>query len=153
MTHKIGIRHEDKYLMERRVPIIPFHVKKLVKEQGLEFQVQASAKRIFKEEEFEAAGAEIVNDLDECNVVFGVKEMPIDFFKDGRTYIYEATAKLNPTVYIREDDESKPKLKSKKVTKGGLKYKKRFKLKRRKTGGTKSKLGERKKKDTVTIYF
>ena len=88
MTHKIGIRHEDKYLMERRVPIIPFHVKKLVKEQGLEFQVQASAKRIFKEEEFEAAGAEIVNDLDECNVVFGVKEMPIDFFKDGRTYIF-----------------------------------------------------------------
>ncbi len=37
MQNIIGIRHEDKYVMERRVAITPAHLKKLV-EQGLKFQ-------------------------------------------------------------------------------------------------------------------
>ncbi len=87
MKHIIGIRHEDKYLMERRVAIIPQHVKKLT-EQGLEFLVEESPKRIFTHREFEEAGARIVKDLSSAEVVFGVKEMPIDFFREGKTYIF-----------------------------------------------------------------
>ncbi len=88
MKHIIGIRHEDKYLMERRVAIIPQHVKKLIEEQGLEFIVEESPKRIFKHEEFVKAGAKIVTDLSPANVVFGVKEMPNEFFEKGKTYIF-----------------------------------------------------------------
>ncbi len=86
---KVGIRHEDKYLLERRVAITPSHVKKLIEEAGLEFYVQSSAKRIFKDEEYEAAGAHIVDEFPEdVKTIFGVKEMPLDFFRKGDTVIF-----------------------------------------------------------------
>jgi alpha-aminoadipic semialdehyde synthase len=88
MNNIIGIRHEDKYVMERRVAIIPRHAKKLIQDQGLEILVEKSDKRIFKKEEFEAAGAKIVSDLSPAPVVFGVKEMPLDFFEEGKTYMF-----------------------------------------------------------------
>jgi len=88
MNKTIGIRLEDKYLMERRVAIIPKHAKKLIEEQNLEILVQKSPKRIFTHKEFETAGAQIVDSVDEAPVIFGVKEMPIDFFDEGKTYIF-----------------------------------------------------------------
>jgi len=88
MKHTIGIRHEDKYLMERRVALIPQHVKKLIEQEDLEFIVEESPKRIFTHKEFEDAGAKIVTDLSPADVVFGVKEMPMDFFERGKTYIF-----------------------------------------------------------------
>jgi alpha-aminoadipic semialdehyde synthase len=88
MNKIVGIRHEDKYAMERRVAIIPKHAEQLINEQGLEIQVQKSPKRIFKHEEFEKAGAKIVDNLDQAPVIFGVKEMPLDFFETGKTYIF-----------------------------------------------------------------
>lgn len=88
MNHKIGIRHEDKYLMERRVAIIPKHAKQLIDEQGLEILVEHSPKRIFTHQEFKSAGAKIVNDVREADVIFGVKEMPLDYFEDYKTYIF-----------------------------------------------------------------
>jgi saccharopine dehydrogenase (NAD+, L-lysine forming) len=85
--HKIGIRYEDKYVMERRVPLVPIHVKQLV-EKGLEIEVVHSAKRIFKDAEFENAGAKIVDAITDSDIILGVKEMPIDFFKNNKTYIF-----------------------------------------------------------------
>mgnify|MGYP002639606762 CR=1 FL=1 len=85
--HKIGIRYEDKYVMERRVALVPDHVRYLA-DKGLEFEVVRSAKRIFKDKEFENAGATLVDEVSDSTVVLGVKEMPIDFFKDEHTYIF-----------------------------------------------------------------
>ncbi len=88
MNKKIGIRHEDKYLMERRVAITPEHAKKLIKNGGLEIIVEPSDKRIFTENEFQNAGAEINTDLSQAPVIFGVKEMPNAFFEDHKTYVF-----------------------------------------------------------------
>lgn len=85
--HKVGIRYEDKYVMERRVPLVPDHVKELVS-KGLEIEVVKSPKRVFKDEEFANAGAALVDEVTNSTVVLGVKEMPIDFFKDEHTYIF-----------------------------------------------------------------
>jgi len=41
--------------MERRSPLTPSHVKKLIEEQGLSICIQKSAKRIFADEEYEKA--------------------------------------------------------------------------------------------------
>lgn len=87
MQKTIGIRHEDKYVMERRVAITPSHLKKLV-EQGLAFHVQSSPKRIFTHEEFQTAGAEITDSLHQAQLIFGVKEMPSEFFEQGKTYVF-----------------------------------------------------------------
>lgn len=87
MTHTIGIRHEDKYLMECRVAITPTHVKKL-KEKGLEFVVEKSPKRIFKDEQYAEAGAKLVEKLTEADIIFGVKEVPPHHFENEKTYVF-----------------------------------------------------------------
>jgi saccharopine dehydrogenase (NAD+, L-lysine forming) len=86
----IGIRHEDKYAMERRAPLTPKHIKYLVDHYKLDMVVQHSAKRVFTDDEYIKAGAMVVNDLKDCSVLFGVKEMPISFFEENKTYVFFA---------------------------------------------------------------
>jgi alpha-aminoadipic semialdehyde synthase len=87
MKHKVGIRYEDKYLMEKRVPLVPMHVKQLV-EQGIEVQVVPSEKRVFKDGEYEAVGASLMKEPLDADVILGVKEMPIGYFQPKKTYIF-----------------------------------------------------------------
>lgn len=87
MNKKVALRYEDRYLMERRVAIVPSHVQKLIEKHGLEFIVEKSEKRIFTDNEFKEAGATIVDKLPDIPVIFGVKEMPLDIFKENHTYI------------------------------------------------------------------
>lgn len=88
MQARIGIRHEDKYLMERRCPLVPQNIQWLIDKQGIEIHVQSSDKRSFSNQEFRDAGAQIVTDLADCDVIFGVKEMPLEFFERNKTYIF-----------------------------------------------------------------
>ncbi len=85
---KIGIRREDKSKWERRVALTPEHVKLLKEKFDIQTFVQPSKIRIFTDDEYKKAGAFIQEDLSECPVVFGVKEMPISFFLPGKTYVY-----------------------------------------------------------------
>jgi alpha-aminoadipic semialdehyde synthase len=88
MSNFIGIRHEDKYVMERRAPLTPNHVERLIKNKKLDFVVQTSEKRVFTDEEYIKAGAKIAKDLKKCGVIFGVKEMPESFFEEEKTYVF-----------------------------------------------------------------
>ncbi|MGE5355862.1 MAG: hypothetical protein ACM3PT_06435 [Deltaproteobacteria bacterium] len=88
MNKKVAIRIEDKYIMERRVPIIPKHISLLIEKYGLDFYIESSAKRVYTDNEFRHAGAKVVSNIDEIPVVFGVKEMPPDIFREGFTYIF-----------------------------------------------------------------
>ncbi len=88
MSAKIGIRHEDKYTAERRTPLTPFHIKNLITDHALEFVIQQSPKRIFTDQEYEAAGATIAENLADCPIIMGVKEIPTDYFEPGKTYIF-----------------------------------------------------------------
>jgi saccharopine dehydrogenase (NAD+, L-lysine-forming) len=90
MSNFIGIRHEDKYAMERRAPLTPKHVERLVKHKKLDIVIQSSEKRIFTDEEYLKAGAKVSKDLKKCSVIFGVKEMPISFFEPEKTYVFFA---------------------------------------------------------------
>lgn len=85
--HKVGIRYEDKYVMERRIALVPDHVKQLI-DKGIEIELVKSAKRIFKDSEYEEIGAELVDEVTDSQVVLGVKEMPIGYFQEGKTYIF-----------------------------------------------------------------
>lgn len=86
--NKIGIRHEDKYELERRTPIIPGHIVEIRKKLPVEFQVEKSDKRIFGNEQYREAGATLTDTLDDCDVVFGVKEMPAGLFRKDTAYIF-----------------------------------------------------------------
>lgn len=98
MTKTIGIRHEDKYLMERRAAIAPSHVKKL-HELGLKVIVEHSDKRVFTEAEYREAGAIVVHDLYDADVIVGVKEIPEHHFEQGKTYLFFShVVKGQPTI-------------------------------------------------------
>ena len=89
MKKHIGIRHEDKYAMERRCPITPSLIQKLLTKSNLiEFDVEKSEKRVFKAEEFIIAGAKMMDDVRKSDVIFGVKEMPLDYFEPQKTYVF-----------------------------------------------------------------
>ena len=88
MKNTIGIRHEDKYKMERRVALVPAHINNLIKEKGLNFIVQTSAKRVFSDKEYQDAGARLTDNLKEADIIMGVKEIPLDFFEQNKTYIF-----------------------------------------------------------------
>lgn len=84
----IGIRHEDKYLMERRTPITPVHAEKLIRQHGINVQVETSPKRVFPDKEYSGIGAKIVSSLKEASVIFGVKEIPSTAFEENKTYVF-----------------------------------------------------------------
>lgn len=88
MKNCIGIRRENKDVTERRAPLTPEHVQKIVHDYGVEVIVEPSQNRIFKEEEYRRAGAKISADLGDCNIIFGVKEIPKSNFSPNQTYCF-----------------------------------------------------------------
>jgi len=85
----IGIRREDKNIWEKRVPVVPADVNKLVHDFGLKIIVQPSREhRAFRDEEYIEVGAIVQEDLSECDVIMGVKEIPSDKILDNKCYIY-----------------------------------------------------------------
>ena len=88
MKNRIGIRRENKDKTEKRTPLIPEHVKKLIKDYQLEIQVESSPNRIYTAEEYQRAGATIVENLQDCNIIFGVKEIPTTNLVPGQAYCF-----------------------------------------------------------------
>lgn len=87
MTAKIGIRLEDKNEWETRVPLVPDDVRKIVA-GGIEVYVQRFPRRAFADSDFEAAGAILTDNVRECDLVFGVKEIPVAEFVKDQAYMF-----------------------------------------------------------------
>jgi saccharopine dehydrogenase (NAD+, L-lysine-forming) len=88
MRYKLGIRREDKNKWERRTPLIPKDVKELIDDQGIDICLQPSPLRIFPNEKFIQAGAKIQEDLSGCPIILAIKEIPGDFFRRNKTYVF-----------------------------------------------------------------
>lgn len=87
MAVSLGIRREDKNRWERRAPITPKHVKELKEKYGIETVVQPSKIRVFSDKEYESSGAQVKEKLS-SSVIFAIKEIPVDFFEPGKTYVF-----------------------------------------------------------------
>ena len=87
MGHIIGIRREDKNRWERRVPLVPSDIGRLTRDHGIEFIVQPSPIRIYKDGHFSGVGCEMNEDLHRAGVVFAVKEIPMDLLEEDRAYV------------------------------------------------------------------
>lgn len=86
----IGIRREDKNIWERRAPLAPFQVSELISKYRIVIYVQPSTQRIFSDSEYAHAGAKICEALDDCQVILGIKEIPVNFFRPATTYLFFA---------------------------------------------------------------
>ena len=90
MIAKIGIRREDKSIWERRAPIVPQDARELMEKYGIEVVVQPSEIRVFREEEYTAVGAQVREDLSDCDVIVAIKEVPPSLILPGKTYTFFA---------------------------------------------------------------
>ncbi len=82
----IGILHETKNRFERRVPLVPEQIADLVRD-GIEVRVQRSPTRAFRDEEFSAVGATLVDDPTDCRVLVGVKEVKTTQVRPNQTVL------------------------------------------------------------------
>ncbi len=86
---KLGLLREGKAPPDKRVPLTPAQCKALSDQyQDLELVVQPSAIRTFKNEAYLALGISLQEDLSDCDVLLGVKEVPEKDLLPGKTYLF-----------------------------------------------------------------
>ena len=88
MKNVIGIRKEDKDLSERRAPLSPAQVKRLIDKHGIEVHLEQSETRVFRNDEYKNAGAVLESELTGCNIIFGVKEVPVKRIQPNQSYCF-----------------------------------------------------------------
>ncbi|MCP4545296.1 MAG: hypothetical protein GY835_02380 [bacterium] len=88
MSAIIGIRREDKNRWERRVALTPAAIKRIMSSDEIEFAVQPSPIRVFKDDAYEAAGCDMNEYIDHADVIFAVKEIPMDLLVEDKPYVF-----------------------------------------------------------------
>ena len=99
---KIGVIREGKVPTDKRVPLIPEHVVQLLNQYAdFKVLVQASNIRCYPDKEYAKLGIEVSEDISDCDILLGVKEVPVHELIDGKTYMFFShTTKEQP--YNRE---------------------------------------------------
>lgn len=86
---KIGILREGKMPPDERVPLSPMLCKEIMNTYPeLQIVVQTSNVRRFKDEEYTLLGINVVDDVSDCAVLMGVKEVPKADLIPNKTYFY-----------------------------------------------------------------
>ncbi len=86
---KFGIIKERKNPPDRRVVFTPTELVKLQQQHPEAIiRVESSDIRIFKDEEYQKLGIEVTDDIANCDVFFGVKEIPVDDLIPNKKYFF-----------------------------------------------------------------
>ena len=86
---KIGIIKEFKNPPDKRVVFSPEKcLETLQKYPQLEFLIQKSDIRCFSDSEYQELGLKVVSDLSDCDVLIGVKEVPIKKLINNKKYFF-----------------------------------------------------------------
>ncbi len=86
---KFGIIKERKTPPDRRVVFSPQALVELKNQfPQAEIKVESSDIRVFTDEEYQQAGFEVTTDLYDCDVLFGVKEVPVDALIPNKKYFF-----------------------------------------------------------------
>ena len=95
---KIGILRETKNPPDRRVPLTPPQIVALQELYPyVEFFVQPSDNRCYSDEEYDYLDIPLKEDLKDCDILLGVKEVDKRTFIPGKTYLFFAhVAKKQP---------------------------------------------------------
>ncbi|MBE6244250.1 MAG: hypothetical protein E7108_01845 [Bacteroidales bacterium] len=84
---KVGIIRETR-ADENRTPITPVDARMIKAAYGVDVVVQKSQRRIFSDSDYEDCGIKAVNSLEDCDVLFGVKEPSPASLLDGKHYFF-----------------------------------------------------------------
>jgi len=85
---KIGIIREGKTPPDSRVPLTPKQCAFITNKYSIDIKVESSPNRCYPDQEYINEGIDVVNDVSDCDVLLGVKEVPIENLVDGKTYFF-----------------------------------------------------------------
>jgi len=94
---KLGVIKEGKVPPDKRVPLTPKQCAFLKQKFSFEIVVQPSPIRCFNDQEYIDEGILLQDDLSDCDVILGVKEVPIkDLIDDKKFVFFSHTIKEQP---------------------------------------------------------
>ena len=86
---KFGILKERKNPPDRRVIFSPDELARLKQlYKGASVNVESSDIRVFTDEQYKNLGIEVTNDISDCDVLFGVKEVPVENLIPNKAYFF-----------------------------------------------------------------
>jgi saccharopine dehydrogenase (NAD+, L-lysine-forming) len=100
-TIKIGIIREGKTPPDARTPLTPEQCAEAQVELPVRIVVEPSPIRCFKDEEFTKHGIHLQEDLSDCDILLGVKEVPIEKLIPGKPISFFPTPSKNKPTTVR----------------------------------------------------
>jgi saccharopine dehydrogenase (NAD+, L-lysine-forming) len=86
---KVGIIREGKMPRDKRVPFTPEQCMMISKEfPNVDLVVQPSEWRSFKDKEYVEAGIKMQEDISDCDILVGIKEVPKEDLIPGKKYLF-----------------------------------------------------------------
>ncbi len=86
---QIGIIREEKSPVDHRVPITPEQAAQIDTDfPGAKIKVQSSNTRCYPDDDYLKRGIEIVPSVIDCDILMGVKEVPISSLIVDKTYLF-----------------------------------------------------------------
>ncbi|TXJ29090.1 MAG: alanine dehydrogenase [Chitinophagaceae bacterium] len=86
---RIGLIREGKIPADNRVALTPAQCKWIHKQlPDVKVVAQTSPSRCFTDREYTAAGVEVREDLGDCDILMGIKEVPVAQLLPGKTYLF-----------------------------------------------------------------
>jgi alanine dehydrogenase len=84
----IGLIREGKIPADNRVALTPAQCRWLLKNSDCKIYVQPSSHRCYSDHEFEQSGVTLQEDLSPCNLLLGIKEVPVNMLLPNKTYMF-----------------------------------------------------------------
>jgi alanine dehydrogenase len=84
----IGLIREGKIPADNRVALTPAQCRWLLKSIDCKIYVQPSLHRCYTDKEYEQSGVTLQEDLSACNLLLGIKEVPVDMLLTEKTYMF-----------------------------------------------------------------
>lgn len=98
----IGLLREGKIPADNRVALTPAQCKWIQKNAPqVRVVVQTSPNRCYSDKEYRLAGIEILEDMSDCDVLLGIKEVPVNDLLGGKTYLFFSHTKKQQPVNRR----------------------------------------------------
>jgi saccharopine dehydrogenase (NAD+, L-lysine-forming) len=95
---KIGLIREGKVPVDRRVALTPVQAREVMERfPDVEIVTQTSQVRCFKDSDYQMEGIKIVESIEDCQIILGVKEVPIpDLIPEKTYFFFSHTIKKQP---------------------------------------------------------
>lgn len=85
---RIGLIREEKTPPDTRVALTPAQCVAVQKEHGVTIVVQPSPNRCFADKEYTDMGIALTEDLSDCAILLGIKEVKLSSLIEGKTYLF-----------------------------------------------------------------